>query len=158
MHSAILILGSNIQPEVYIVKALKELASRFSIERVSNLIETKSEGSNGPNFLNLAVKIHTDSSLDDLKYQKLRCIEDDLGRVRTHDKNAPRTIDIDIMIFDGQIVDHHIWEYIYLAVPLSEIEPQLVDPQSGQDIASIAKQLKRRAFWKARPDISGISI
>ncbi len=158
MHSAILILGSNIQPEVYIFKALKELASRFSIERVSTIIETKSEGTSGPNFLNLAVKIRTDSSLDDLKYQKLRCIEDDLGRVRTHDKNAPRTIDIDIMIFDGQVVDHHIWEHIYLAVPLSEIEPQLVDPQSGQDLVSIARQLKKRAFWKARPDISAKSI
>jgi 2-amino-4-hydroxy-6-hydroxymethyldihydropteridine diphosphokinase len=153
MHSVILILGSNIEPEVNIVKALKELASRFSIERVSNLIETKSEGSRGPDFLNLAIKIRTDYSLDDLKYQKLRCIEDDLGRVRTFDKNAPRTIDIDIMIFDGQIVDQDIWEHIYLAVPLSEIEPQIVDPQSGQDILTIAKQLKKRAFWRARPDI-----
>ena len=152
-HSAILILGSNINPEENIKRAFRELASRFTIEKTSNVIESIAEGGLGPNFLNAAVKIRTNLSLEELKFNQLRCIEDELGRIRTMDKNAPRTIDIDILIFDDQVIDPNIWQRIYLAIPLMEIEPQMVNRETGEDLSEIVKQLEERSDWKARPDI-----
>ncbi len=57
-----------------------------------------------PNFLNAAVLIETDLTAAELKEQVLQVIERELGRVRTADKNAPRTIDLDIALFGDQVL------------------------------------------------------
>lgn len=154
MHSAILILGSNIDPDKNIRLGFKKIADRFQIEKTSHIIETAAEGNEGPNFLNAAIKIRTNFDLSELKYEHLRCIEDEMGRVRTDNKNAPRTFDIDILIFDGQIIDTSLWERLYTTAPLMEIEPALIHPKSGKSISQVVQELKEREFWKAPADIS----
>jgi hypothetical protein len=42
---------------------------------------------------------------------------------------------------------------VYLAVPLAELFPTLIEEKSGQSILEISEELKKRVFWKARPDI-----
>lgn len=154
MHSAILILGSNIDPEKNILIGFKKLADRFRIEKTSQIFETAAEGNEGPNFLNAAIKIHTMFDLNKLKYEHLRCIEDEMGRVRTSDKNAPRTFDVDILIYDEQIIDNSLWERLYLAAPLFELESTLIHPKSGKSIFQIVEELKKHYYWIARTDIS----
>jgi 2-amino-4-hydroxy-6-hydroxymethyldihydropteridine diphosphokinase len=122
--------------------------------KISSVIETASDGTAGPNFLNAAVGFQTLLTDEQFKNEILRKIESHLGRIRTQDKNAPRTIDMDIVIFNGKVVDLKIWSRIYLAFPLSELLPDLTNPESGQTLLQTALELKERSFWKARPDIS----
>lgn len=97
-------------------------------------------GSKGPEFLNGIVAISTNASYGELK-KILRQIEHTLGRIRSSNKNAPRTIDIDILIYNGEILDSDIWTQPYLAIPMAEVFPILVNPLTGETIKIISEQL-----------------
>jgi 2-amino-4-hydroxy-6-hydroxymethyldihydropteridine diphosphokinase len=115
-------LGSNIEPEKYLPLAVAALAAQTDLLALSSAWKSPAIGTTGPNFFNAAAKIlTTHADPDALKFAVLRPIEAALGRVRTTDKFAPRTIDLDILIFKDQILDPDIWKYAYLAVPLAEI-------------------------------------
>lgn len=107
-HRACLLLGSNIQPEENLRRAVELLRQYFVVEKVSAAWETPAVGSDGPDFLNAAVVIHTSLDPWQLKERFLRPLEAQLGRVRTADKNAPRTIDIDIV--SGMLT---CWTWMY---------------------------------------------
>ncbi len=148
-HEAHLILGSNIEPEANIRRALQLLGERVEIGAVSSVWETQSVGYDGPNFLNLAVQVHTALDAERLKHDVLREIEMRLGRVRVANKNAPRTIDLDILLHDGQVVDEAIWRQAYLAVPLAELLPGLTN-ERGERLELVAQALSRTAYVMLR--------
>ena len=154
MHEVSLILGSNIEPEKNLPRAINELADYCTIYRFSSVYETKSVGSSGDNFLNAVVIIQTPLRLKVLKFKILRKIEERLGRIRTANKNAPRTIDLDILIFDDEIIDLNIWSRVYIAKPLSEIRPGLRNTGSASTLLEIADDLTRKCFIKERPDVN----
>lgn len=106
------------------------------------MYQTTAVGSAGPDFLNQAVYLPTPLDAAALKEQVLRPIENQLGRMRTNDKNAPRTIDLDIIIFDGQVTDNELWRRFYLAAPLAGLLPDLVNPQTGEILSETARRLK----------------
>lgn len=144
-NRAILLLGSNIEPKFNIQKAL-ELLSRFAtIEKQSNIWETEAIGSTGPNFLNMAVEIET--SLDDsqIKTDFINPIETKLKRIRTSDKYAPRTIDIDIIFFNEDLIELNIWDKLFIALPVSEINPNIKNINTGETILAIVEKLKSSA-------------
>jgi 7,8-dihydro-6-hydroxymethylpterin-pyrophosphokinase len=60
-----------------------------------------------------------------------------MGRVRSADKNAPRPIDLDIILFDGQLLDSTIWNFAHRAVPVADIQPEL-SSDSGETLIEIA--------------------
>ena len=136
-----LFLGSNIDPIYNIPKAINYLKTLVSINIISNFWETAPVGNNGECFINAALLIYTNHSLDCLKHKLFRKIEADLGRVRTHNKYAPRPIDIDIAIANNQVIDRNIWEYAHLAVPLSEIIPDFRNPAIHKTLREIAGKL-----------------
>lgn len=140
-----LLLGSNIAPEANLAAALLELGRRFPILRASRLWKSPAVGSEGPDFLNMAVLILAAPTAFALKRGVLRPIEAGLGRVRTSDKNAPRTIDIDIVAEAGQTLDPGLWKYAHAAAPVAEILPDLVSPQSGERLRALADRLRRNA-------------
>jgi 2-amino-4-hydroxy-6-hydroxymethyldihydropteridine diphosphokinase len=125
-----------------------------TIEEISSVWETSAMGTQGPNFLNLVIMICCHLPPDEFKMQVIRSIENQLGRVRSQDKNSPRTIDIDILIADGQILDKQIWERAHLAIPLSEIIQDISNPDSGLGIGFIANQLSKVQLIKPRDDIT----
>jgi len=88
-----------------------------------------------------------------LKSLVLRRIEMEMGRKRTFNKYAPRPIDLDILIADGQIIEHGLWSRAHLAVPLAELMPDLLDPISGKKLSQIAEELCMPEAIRARPDI-----
>ena len=148
-HRVFLALGSNINAEHNLQAAVRRLASRFHLRAVSPVYETAPVGkTDQPNFLNAAASIETDLAADELK-QALQAIEQELGRVRTDDKNAPRTIDLDISLFDAQVLDleqRHIPDpdilrYPHIARPLADLAPQQRHPETGQTLQEIAQGL-----------------
>jgi 2-amino-4-hydroxy-6-hydroxymethyldihydropteridine diphosphokinase len=149
----ILGLGSNINPSENIIRALKLLNQQIGVQRVSSTWESLAVGSEGPNFLNTVAWVETSLEMTDLKQRILRKIEADLGRVRTADKNAPRTIDIDILIFDEQLVEPAGWEQAFLAVPIAELLPDFKHPQTGEPIQNAARRLALASRLIHRPEV-----
>jgi 2-amino-4-hydroxy-6-hydroxymethyldihydropteridine diphosphokinase len=90
MNRVYLMLGSNIQPEVNIPRALGFLNRSFTIRQISNTWQTRSVGIDAADFFNTAVEIETGLDESLLKEKCLCHIEEVLGRIRENDKNAPR--------------------------------------------------------------------
>jgi len=55
--------------------------------------------------------------------RRLREIESGLGRVRTANKNGPRTIDLDILVWNGEVVDADVYERGFLRDSIIELLP-----------------------------------
>jgi 2-amino-4-hydroxy-6-hydroxymethyldihydropteridine diphosphokinase len=158
-------LGSNIGAEGNLRAAVRLLGERCRVVAVSRVYETVPVGlTEQANFLNAAVLVETELSAAQFKGEVLAGIEEALGRVRTADKNAPRTIDADIALFnDGvfelgkrRIPDPDIVRFPHVAVPLADIAPDLLHPETGERLADIAARLVAEAgegvMWE-RPDV-----
>jgi len=153
LNQVVVSLGSNIEPQKNICLAIQAIQKICKVTRISSAWETRSEGTKGPNFLNAALILETSYQLGELKRTVLKPIENQLARVRTEDKNAPRTIDLDIIIFNGNVIDSYAWERVFVAVPIAEILPELVHPATKESITEIAARLRKRSFAIRRPDI-----
>jgi 2-amino-4-hydroxy-6-hydroxymethyldihydropteridine diphosphokinase len=124
-------------------RALQALRERTSVLCESSIWNSPALGTEGPDFLNATVKIETELSAEELKTTLLRQIEHELGRRRVSDKFAARTIDLDILIFDDEVQDQHIWDYAHLALPLAECNADLIEPTTKLSIAQVAAKLKQ---------------
>jgi 2-amino-4-hydroxy-6-hydroxymethyldihydropteridine diphosphokinase len=152
-HLAYLSLGSNIQPETHLVSAIERLQNYGRVEKISSAWESESVGAPGPNYLNACLLLATRLSLRELKQQALLPIERSLGRQRTADKFAPRTIDIDIVIFDGKPSDNRYWEQAFVVVPLAEIYPDFPNPLTQESLIKTAAHLRQRIWMERRPEV-----
>ncbi len=105
MNECIIGIGSNINADENISKMIEILKKEVDVVKISEMIKTKPVGvENQPDYTNGAVKINTALSYNTLN-RLLKNIEDQLGRNRTVPKFYPRTIDLDIVVWNGQIVD-----------------------------------------------------
>ena len=161
MNRVFVALGSNINSEHNLREAVRRLSLCCRLVAVSPVYETAPVGNTEqPNFLNAAVLIDTDLTAAELKARVLQVIEREMGRVRTEDKNAPRTIDLDIALFADQdhvfgsqvLYDPDIFRYAHIAVPLASIAPQMRHPATGQTLQEIAQSLPARGLV-SRSDI-----
>lgn len=164
INTAYLSLGSNIEPEANLRAAVELLAIQTTLIAVSSVWETRPLGlTDQPNFLNAAAIVETSLTAEQLKQQVLALIEQRLGRVRQADKNAPRPIDLDIVLFNREILalgqrhipDPEIVERSFVAIPLAEIAPTYEHPELGQTLAEIAGnfEVKGEEMF-LRPDVS----
>lgn len=158
-QSVYISLGSNIEPEHNLTEAVRRLARRLRMVLVSPVYETQPVGkTEQPNFLNAALLARTELSANELKETILREIEDEQGRVRTQDKYAPRTIDLDIALYlpiaEGveRVVDPDILRQAHVARPLADLAPRLPHPETGQTLEEIAASLDDDSVC-LRPDV-----
>lgn len=120
-HIAIIGIGSNIDPEKNISSMIKILEKEVKVVKVSSLMKTKPIGiKNQPDFTNGAVKLKTPFDKRELTLL-LKSIEDRLGRDRTVAKFGPRTIDLDLVVWDGEIVDEDYYTRDFLRKSVEEI-------------------------------------
>lgn len=151
-ESVLLSMGSNIDPVSNILSALELLAARVDVVAASRVFETDPVTERPtPKFLNAALEIRTDRDPVDLKYEVLRPVEAMLGRERTSDRNAPRTIDLDIALFGSRVIedaargieipDSGILLYSHIALPLTDLAPEREHPVVGRTLGNIASML-----------------
>lgn len=143
-------LGSNIRPHTHLAKALEALASRLVVKTVSSVYASAAKGAPGtPPFLNAAVAIETDLSAERLKFDVLRPLEAEMGRVRGSDPNAPRVIDLDLSLFGDLVLDQpdrglvlpdpELLTSGHVILPLAEIAGDLRHPVTGSSLAELAE-------------------
>lgn len=153
-HQAYISLGSNIQPRENLLEAMKQLREMVTVYTFSTIWETEAVGTTGPRFLNTAAWISTPLSAEELKTQVISVIENRLGRVRTADKYAPRTIDLDIILFDEQVIDDNLWTRDFLALTIAELRPDLEQPGEGRTLNQIAQSLRQSSTATPLLDLS----
>jgi 2-amino-4-hydroxy-6-hydroxymethyldihydropteridine diphosphokinase len=122
INTVIIGIGSNINAEVNISRMLKVLGKEVEILNISSLLKTKPIGiENQPDFTNGAVKIQTGLNNEELN-RLLKNVEDKMGRDRSSPKFGPRTIDLDIVVWNGKIVDEDYHTRDFLQKSVQEIE------------------------------------
>lgn len=153
LHPICLLLGSNIGPEHNLPQAVNHLRNLVTVLQTSSVWESPAVGSKGPPFLNAAVHAMTAFDSYSLKGQVIRPLEARMGRVRTKDKNAPRTIDIDLILFDEQLMDPSLYHHAHLAVPMAEILPDYKS-DCKEPLKDVAEKLASITPIKVREGLS----
>jgi 2-amino-4-hydroxy-6-hydroxymethyldihydropteridine diphosphokinase len=153
VHQVYLSLGSNIEPEVNLPRAIELLAEHGEILKLSRAWESAAVGSDGPNFLNACALFLTPLPLAELKAQVIHPIEAKLGRKRTSNKYAPRPIDIDAVLFDDQSCHDKFWKLAFVVIPLAEINPQLQNPVTNESIFETATRLRQGVWMEVHPEV-----
>jgi 2-amino-4-hydroxy-6-hydroxymethyldihydropteridine diphosphokinase len=125
MNHAIVGIGSNIDPGRNIRLAIERMEQRHHVVACSSLVETAPIGPpDQPNYLNGAVLLETAMELDELRMW-LRDAESELGRVRSGEKYGPRTIDLDLVVWNGEVVHPDVFEREFLRRSVLEVAPDL---------------------------------
>ena len=138
-------LGSNLdQPATHVQRALRDIDDlpETALMKISTLYETAPVGiTDQPTFVNAVAKVTTTLSPHDL-LARLHAIEAQHGRNRnsvSEEKNGPRTLDLDILMFDESQIDERgltiphprMHERAFVLVPLVEIAPEVIIPGRG---------------------------
>jgi len=145
----LLLLGSNVEREASMARGLRMLEVRFPVLARSRIHESAAVGEPGdPPFWNRAVLVRFSGAGGDLR-AVLHGIEAALGRDRTAVRNAPRTMDIDILLAldaSGAVladppVHRDLRRHHFAAVPAAEIAGDLPLPGDGLTLAAVARAL-----------------
>jgi 2-amino-4-hydroxy-6-hydroxymethyldihydropteridine diphosphokinase len=144
--TAYVALGANLGDPVQAVRdaliRIGELPGT-ALMRQSSLYRTAPIDSVGPDYINAVAEIQTCLSAPEL-LAHLQKLERDAGRERPY-RNAPRTLDLDLLLFGEariesaalQIPHPRMQQRAFVLVPLAEIAPARVAPQS---LAAVAEQ------------------
>lgn len=153
-HPAIYIaLGANQaykhhSPEESLRLALLQLSQHgVTIHAVSNIWKTPAwPDASDPDFANAVADIRTDLTPVDLM-DLLHEIESAMGRVRL-ERNAPRTMDLDIVDYqgfvraNGPVLPHpRATQRAFVLLPLQDIAPDWRDPVKSDHISDLIKAL-----------------
>ncbi|MBX7170045.1 MAG: 2-amino-4-hydroxy-6-hydroxymethyldihydropteridine diphosphokinase [Pyrinomonadaceae bacterium] len=151
-------LGNRAGNLLLAVRGLTEAS--FIIHRLSAVYETEPVGvpNDQPNYLNMVAEIHLSNISPSQMMARMLRIEYLLGRRRIEPK-APRTVDLDLLLYENQIIETdfltiphprmHLRNFVL--VPFNEIAPQIVHPvlnQTIQEICQNSKDISKVERWK----------
>ena len=162
-HTALLGLGSNLgDREQYLKTAVDQLGKDdyIKVKKVSSYIETEPYGPvDQPDFLNAAVLVETLYTAEEL-LMVTSDIEQDAKRERIIHW-GPRTLDIDILLFDDEIIsterltvphkEMHLRDFVLR--PADEIAPYLMHPVFKKTIHQLLEELRNKEEHAAKPYI-----
>lgn len=133
-------LGSNMDPERHIAMAVQALRGRFGALKLSPIYKNKAVGFEGSDFLNGVAGFDSSLEVSELK-SALNEIEHECGRQRGAARFAPRTLDLDLLLY-GDRVDlaaklprPEILKFGFMLKPLADIAASLRHPVTGQTYA-----------------------
>ncbi len=155
-----IMLGSNINPYENMARAIAYLRQHCTVLAVSSVYRTPpQEFTAQDDFLNAAVKLQTVLDAASFRQQVGGGLEQFLERVRDPNNRAgPRTIDLDVSLWGNHIFeyglkpwrvpDNDIVRFAYVAIPLAELAPTFVHPETGQTLQAIAATLDATGIEK----------
>ena len=120
-HQAIVSVGSNIEPEQNIERAIEILRAEQDLIDQSTMIQTRPVGLvNQPDFINGALLIETELDYEAFN-RYLKNVEARLQRVREGQSFGPRTMDLDIVVWDRKVVHDDYHQYDHTRDPVNEL-------------------------------------
>lgn len=146
-------LGSNINPKYHLEFAMDEIQKKHTLLGISHVYETSPVGYvKQAAFWNLVVALET-SEPPKMIRKWLGTIEAKAGRQRSSNPNAPRTLDIDLLLWGDSrerrreaLLPHpDIATKAFVLYPLLEISPNLVHPVLHKPLIELAAQFKDRS-------------
>ncbi len=162
-------LGSNVDRQHHVTAGLNALETLFGSLTLSSLFASKAVGFDGAEFYNMVIGASTELNITEVA-TALRDIEFANGRQVDAKKYSPRTLDLDLLLFDDLILEHpaqipraEITENAFVLWPLAEVAPELEHPilkQSYQQLWQTydkKQQLTKVSFsWQSQLKKSSI--
>lgn len=123
MNTVVVGVGSNINPRENIEVARKEISLETTLISCSKFVFTKPVGCRKQDdFLNGAFLIKTRHDRNGVN-KILKNIEIKLGREKTASRNGPRTIDLDVLIWNDRVIDQDVYSRQFLKDSILELMP-----------------------------------
>jgi 2-amino-4-hydroxy-6-hydroxymethyldihydropteridine diphosphokinase len=152
MGNVFLGLGSNLGDRAkYIREAISMIQESIGLVVSKSFIyETEPWGFKSETmFLNMVICVDTELSPSGL-LGRILMIESQLGRIRCESQLSSRNIDIDILLYNNEIVNEaalkiphpRIDERRFVLVPLCEVAPELVHPVHNETITTLLRKCK----------------
>jgi 2-amino-4-hydroxy-6-hydroxymethyldihydropteridine diphosphokinase len=142
-------VGSNIESEENVVRGLRLVDTELGVRGVSTFYRTPAlERPLDPPFVNGVIEVG--DSLSPLETRALlKRVERTLGRTRPDDRYGPRTLDLDLLLHGEEVLSSDalklphpdIKTRAFVAIPLLELAPDLLLPDSGIPLRSIVDSL-----------------
>ena len=151
-RDAYVALGSNLgDRRAQLAAAVAALRRTPGIEvvAVSALYETEPVGPPQGRYLNAVVRLRSELSPDAL-LERLLELENEAGRRRGPERNAPRTLDLDLLLY-ADLAQHgpalelphpRLAERAFVLEPLCDLAPDLVHPALGVSVAELARRVR----------------
>jgi 2-amino-4-hydroxy-6-hydroxymethyldihydropteridine diphosphokinase len=136
--------GSNVDPQVNLERALTELARIFGTLRVSPWYRNRAVGFDGPDFINFVFGFDTTLGVH-ATLARLREVETLCGRPRNAPKWAPRSMDLDVLLYDDLVLEDpelklprpDLLVRPFMLRPLADIAPDLRHPTLGHTMSRL---------------------
>ena len=137
-------VGSNVERDASIRAGVADLRAYYGELLLSSVYESEAVGFEGDAFYNLVAAFATDESIDAV-VDVFSAIEARNGRQRGSEKFAPRTLDLDLLLYGNEIIStdrfhvprDEILRYAFALWPLAEIAPDLLHPQVQASYAQL---------------------
>lgn len=144
--------GSNIAPWENLQLACRELTRRFGPLAISGVYRNPPVGFTGDDFLNLVLRFRT-AEPPAAVVAELERLHVLAGRVRGTEPFAPRTLDLDLLLYGDAIIPEReirvpredILKYGFVLGPLAELAPDLRHPVTGQTMAELWASFDQRS-------------
>lgn len=144
-------IGSNIDREASVRNGVADLCKQYGELQLSSVYESEAVGFEGDAFYNLVAAFDTKDSIDQV-ITTLTEIEETHGRARGSERFSSRTLDLDLLLYGDLVASgegYHvprdeIPRYAFVLWPLSELEPAMKHPQTGETFLSMWEGFDKR--------------
>jgi 2-amino-4-hydroxy-6-hydroxymethyldihydropteridine diphosphokinase len=144
--------GSNVEPERRMEQAVAELARGFPGVRFSSWYRNRAAGFEGDDFINLVAGFSTALPVHAV-LERLQAIEGRCGRGRDAPRWAPRSMDLDVLLYGDLICEEpglklprpDLVKRAYMLGPLAELAPEVMHPTAGLSVGELWSRFDRQA-------------
>ncbi len=144
--------GSNIEPERHLAMAVRELEREFPGVRFSPWYRNRAVGFEGEDFINLVAGFATELEVSEV-LSRLHAIETLCGRPRHAPRWAPRSMDLDVLLYGDLICEEphlklprpDLVKRPYMLGPLAVLAPEVVHPILGETIGELWRRFDQGA-------------
>lgn len=150
MTQVLVAAGSNIEPVANLRRALDVLARHYPRLQCSRAYRNAAVGFEGEDFVNLVVGFDTGDDVQSV-LAHLHEAEGECGRERNAPKWAPRSMDLDVLLFGDRVCDEpglvlprpDLVRRAYMLGPAAELAPEAVHPTLGRTLAQLWREFAR---------------
>ena len=151
MASVYISLGSNVERKKHVNQGITALKQAFGNLTLSSLFESEAVGFSGAPFYNMVIGLQCQQNIEQVT-NILRDIEFAHGREANAKKFSPRTLDLDLLLYDDLIIEQpaqlprdEILTNAFVLWPLSQVAPELSHPILKQNYYDLWKNFNKNS-------------